>query len=247
MKSASVLNMEHTTLLTRHFSPTPPLSVRQHAHGRVSISVPPSFVRNEASHATSGRLNSRRSIAEKGTGVVQDTSPFGISGLPDSQETNAPQYRRPTSHRIEVFLLGCTMLTSMLTANRNGRSGRSRQVRRTWSSTLSMCRPRPNATCLRETFPSAILKNKLKHRHSSKRNATSYTCIYCPVRIYWSSQLGVCRTLSGARPRGMRRGIEGRLVARVMLHKRAGPSAHSAVDDPAARSGLLSCISQFNR
>ncbi|KAM5544659.1 hypothetical protein V8D89_001557 [Ganoderma adspersum] len=48
-------------------------------------------------------LNSRRSIAEKGAGRVEDTSPFGISGLSDSKETSAPQFRPRTTHRIEEW------------------------------------------------------------------------------------------------------------------------------------------------
>nr|VWP02583.1 Cytochrome P450 monooxygenase AKT7 (EC (AK-toxin biosynthesis protein 7) [Ganoderma boninense] len=46
-------------------------------------------------------LNSRRYIAEKGAGRLEDTSPFGISGLPDSEEMNAPHVRPQRTHRIE--------------------------------------------------------------------------------------------------------------------------------------------------
>ena len=50
-------------------------------------------------------LNSRRSLAAKGAGRVEDTSPFGVSGLPDpgSKEKSAPRFAQPRAHRIEVF------------------------------------------------------------------------------------------------------------------------------------------------
>ncbi|PIL32235.1 hypothetical protein GSI_05480 [Ganoderma sinense ZZ0214-1] len=48
-------------------------------------------------------LNSRRSLAAKGSGMVYDTSPFGVSGVPDSHENGTPMARiRRKAHHVDV-------------------------------------------------------------------------------------------------------------------------------------------------
>ncbi|KAM5544665.1 hypothetical protein V8D89_001563 [Ganoderma adspersum] len=48
-------------------------------------------------------LNSRRSLAANGSGMVYDSSPFGVSGLPDSHERDTPMARIPRrAHHVDV-------------------------------------------------------------------------------------------------------------------------------------------------